>query len=950
MKKITGKVVSLVLALALVVTSFSANFAFASSKKTISGTVSGTEHDDLYLVNNDGDNADVAIKAWLIGDDFKLETKEHGEASNPEITAISHVSGDKLVSADVGDDDTTLRLKNKSGTEVISVLYSGDYTDSDDDDDTEYTVKGRANLTIHVYDQGDIVFGEAKAETGDGENDYHIGEGLDDFETFAMNPNATKTIGIYKAVQGTGSSLADFAQVYLVSKDKDVVMGKIKDAEETKVDPDDVYYYEMSSGENDVHITDGAVQDGTAVAGVTGDPKSELEAIVGKTIKDSKYTENAKTGNVTINVKKLVSDDDGKYKVSKNSDDKYTLKTKIEKKIDVVAAAEGTTLDGNYSIKKGSGTTTKLTGTGITKEGGVDVKDCEVVFPDNKDTTITVSVGEKTNISKISGDVKTLTVSDGKVGSVAVDHGNVVVSGGKVGDITAKNGTVTVSGDDTVVGNINTKDYIKDSDYTVKVTGGTVGDITTKGSVDAESTDEDYAVTVGAITAPEVNAYSDEGKLSVKSFKVNAKDGKSVITGESALTFGSIDADYYATEIAFGTDDDDFVGTIAAPKNAKNVTLSTENEDTVLTVTGALTADSISVGSDTNVTFTDSVNVKNVDGDGTMKIAAGKLYIKEGASSVTLKLSDATLAPGTTVFKADKDAVDVDDMDTFGYTLDVSSGNDVDTFKIKTISFAGVAINKTATKIAKGYSETFTASAYPGGTSLPAGATVKWELDGGSSDVFTLTTTGNTAKVDVVSIDKDFSSENKTTLTATLYDEDGDEMDDYDAAKCEITALAVPEATSDTTKDFSVAKGSAYQFKITSATAPAFTTGTAGVFSVALASKNGNDYFYKITAIGNVGASTGIYLNGVKLLVATVKVPAFTTDTTKDVTVKGAYTLKVTAAATPTFALGTAGVFKAEFVSKTGNDYLYKITSVGVAGAKTGVYVNGVKTFVATVG
>ena len=38
MKKITGKVVSLVLALALVVSSFSANFAFAS-KRSVNGTV-----------------------------------------------------------------------------------------------------------------------------------------------------------------------------------------------------------------------------------------------------------------------------------------------------------------------------------------------------------------------------------------------------------------------------------------------------------------------------------------------------------------------------------------------------------------------------------------------------------------------------------------------------------------------------------------------------------------------------------------------------------------------------------------------------------------------------------------------------------------------------------------------------------------------------------------------
>ena len=933
MKKITGKVVSLVLALALVVTSFSANFAFASTKKTLSGIVSDPDHDDIYLVNDSGHNDPVPLYNWLINGDFKLETKEHGDVTGYKIAAVSHVSGDKLVSADI-DMDTSkadLKLKNKAGTEVLSVLYSGDYTDPDDDSDTEYTVKGRANLTVHSYNAGDIVFGEQKPAN------YVPGEGLDDFETFARNANATKVIGIYKAVQDavSGTPLADFSKVKLTTA-KDHFTGTSADT--------DVYSYELSSGTAtgtaDLHYT---ALPTTAADADTGSVNSEMNVKLGRgptPTGSNPFVANAdaKTGNVTITVKKVVSDD-GNFKVSKDTDDKFTLKTKIEKKISVkdlphYGAGVG------YTIAKGNGSATNLAGAG----DSVDAKDCEVVFP--KGYTGDVSVGEKTNVAKISGELGTLKISDGKVTEVKLDQGAVDITGGKVGNVTTKNSDVTVSGDDTVVGNIEAK-----TTGDVKVTDGTVGDIKSKTPVEVTSNDEDVTVSVGTITAPAANITSDDAKLTIKGIVINADGNTSTIIGESKLSIASIDADYYTTEFAFGdANDDAFIGTIAAPKNAKNATISTDNEDTVMTMTGALSADTVDIGSDTSVTFTDAVTVKNVDGDGTMKIAAGKLYIKEGASGVTLKLSDATLAPGTTVFKADKDAVSVDDMDTFGFTLDVSTGNSVDTFKIKSISFAGIAINKDSAKIAKGYSETFTASAYPTGTALPTGATIKWELDGGSSDVFTLTTTGNTAKVTVNSLDPDFASENKTTLTATMYGEDGDVLDDYDAAKCDITALAVPEAASDTNKDFSVAKGSTYQFKITSATAPTFTVGTAGVFKVELASKNGNDYFYKITAIGNVGASTGVYLNGVKLLVASVKAPAFTTDTTKDATVKGSYQVKVTAAATPSFALGTAGAFKAEFVKKVGNDYFYKITSVGKAGAKTGVYVNGVKTFVATVG
>lgn len=160
--------------------------------------------------------------------------------------------------------------------------------------------------------------------------------------------------------------------------------------------------------------------------------------------------------------------------------------------------------------------------------------------------------------------------------------------------------------------------------------------------------------------------------------------------------------------------------------------------------------------------------------------------------------------------------------------------------------------------------------------------------------------------------------------------------------------------TSDTNYDFTV-KGS-YQIRITSLNgkAPVVAVGTGGVFSVALASHSGNNYFYKFTAIGAAGAKAGIYVNGTKLLVATVGTPeaTFTSDTNKDFAVKSTYQIRITSknGKVPTFAIGTAGVFTAQFVTKVGNDYFYKLTAVGAAGAKAGIYVNGTKLLVATVG
>lgn len=65
----------------------------------------------------------------------------------------------------------------------------------------------------------------------------------------------------------------------------------------------------------------------------------------------------------------------------------------------------------------------------------------------------------------------------------------------------------------------------------------------------------------------------------------------------------------------------------------------------------------------------------------------------------------------------------------------------------------------------------------------------------------------------------------------------------------------------DTTHQFNLKKGASYIFKITSPKefVPIFTIGTKGIFSFELIKKSGDEYFYKITAIGTAGQSAGIY-------------------------------------------------------------------------------------------
>ena len=68
---------------------------------------------------------------------------------------------------------------------------------------------------------------------------------------------------------------------------------------------------------------------------------------------------------------------------------------------------------------------------------------------------------------------------------------------------------------------------------------------------------------------------------------------------------------------------------------------------------------------------------------------------------------------------------------------------------------------------------------------------------------------------------------------------------------------------SDTTVNFTLKRGSAYCFKMTvvngNAMTPGFTVGNGDVLKTQFVAKVGNDYYYRVYAIGTPGQSTGVY-------------------------------------------------------------------------------------------
>jgi hypothetical protein len=999
MKKFRGKALATLLSLALIASSLPVTLASASSK-TVSGRLADDpDNDEFWLVNGGTSKDERQIEHFenyvYTDGDAPLQTIDREDVDDIEVASISHVSGDRVVKWDIDDDDdddgdgVTLSLKNSDseGDEVIAILYKGTYTD---DDDNEYTVKASTTVTIHAVDEFSAVIGDGadalnkdfdpsdaeETQFGYDKTSKKVGKGgtgyyynLDDdddndkidyYEAGLDSPELEEDDDDFALKTTSGEEDSKALTVYVAerfSKDNclavwqavpTVYEGFLNDADDyIDNDTDGKYVYVLSSNNDDDIKLSQTTSD--AVDATTDDAIEYVTATVDE--------EDAGTANVTFTAE--VTD---VYDEAVADDDDVKAKVKVAKKVLVN--------DDNsekYTIAEDDDNNTYIKGDGITvsdKDGNTTTNileidgGYEVEFAVTTESAVTVSVSDSADLDSITGDINNgeITIGDASVDEIDLDEGSVTID-----DEDAEVGDISTEGDNsnvTITAEVTVGDIDIDGEGKVTIEAGTVGNVTTDGEVEISASDDDTVVSVGTVSAKEITIDSEDGKISVKGI-VSSKDADdtdetSITLSGDSVSVDSIDFDYYGTDLKF----DDFQGEIPAPVNATadDATLETTNEDDEVTVKGDVEIDTVSFEDDSKMVFEGELSVDSIDGSGTMYIGANKLYVGNDASDVLVKITGSNLQKGDTIFTAESDAVDEDDLEFFGFTVEKVEGSTIDKFVVDEREFAGLALNKTSSKIVLGESETFTASAYAPGTSLPEGYGIAFELED-NGGVFELTDNGNgTATVKVVDYDETFSDENKATLRAYVVDEDGDEDDDYDAAECDLTALKTPEVTwtSDTTDDFTLAPGASYQFKITATEAPVMVAGTAGVLDVTNVGKSGNDYFIKVTAAADAaGKETGLYVNGTKLLVVKVAGAAsFTSDTTADVTVKkgASYQYKITASAAPSFTLGTSGVFNYTLVSQSGNNYFYKITAVGAVGSSTGVYVNGQKVNVATVG
>lgn len=953
MKKATGKVVSLVLALALVITSFSATFAFAATE---SGKVYMDTAATVYLSNTNGltasdldqSNPEEGAKKLaamqqvnltdLLKNDIEsvgLESSDHFGVEFEEIAQVS-VSGDNILRVsrdpDTKDYILTVRSSTGTGTATVNVLFRATLNRPDEDD--EVTIRGSKSITFVLLDRKTpILTSDGSGVAGD-----KLTSGLDNLP---KNGNK-KTHGkdtVYE-VSGTaavylpypsGDARANYIQQNLISVD-----ALEKDNKNVTAD----YAVEVS-GSKLCEETTYAPVNGQTITYIVDDPT------VGSSVRVTVYS----------------------IKESKDSNDVAVYST------DRIVARETARvenwIDGSVTeIAKGSGDSATVNGVAdktLTKSKTYALIDDEYWDATGARVTSKVAV---TVVDGRVGDVKsttsTVTVEAGDVGAVSAKT-DVVLGGGTVASADGDN--VRLEGA-TVSGSVSAND-------TFTVSSGRVTGEVKAATVDATPLNSEENITLGDVTANEVIVNASEGNVAISSIIADGnienaggnynwdvpypKSGErsaSITLSGDKLSVGSIDFARWIVSLNLNN----FKGEIPAPVNAQAAGSSInsnddENEDirTDVTVRGNLSIDTIALEGG-EVYFNGRVSVANLlGGEATLVINAGNLYVTESVStSNVLKLAQtASVAPGTLVYTAASEIADEDSVIGYGFTTARRSSSSVDAFVINEVSFTGLSILDNtgaavnSADILLGTSATFTATAYPNGTQIPEGTSVRFYLDADENYIYGEDLGKNTARIDALKYDSTFNVLNQGTLRAVLVDEYDIELEEYGEATVDINVIEKPATTyvSDTTSDVVVPVGNTYQFKITSTNGavPNFAVaGNNAIFRVVEQNRTGNDYFFKVQAVGTPGQTVGVYINYEGTPVATLTVGAnFTCDTTTvNVAAGASYIAKVTANEQPVVAAGNSS-YTVELASQSGNDYFFRITAVSAqAGDQVGFYIN----------
>ena len=869
MRKNTGKVLSMILAMAMVVSSFSATFVSASTQEVVGtdarvNTVDSGASDDYDVVS---DRYEDLTLIEDLDDAYEVQTLDREDLDDVEYVSFTKVSGDSLVKVQRQDDDTKdlVLKKNASGTETIRINYKGTYTD--DETDREVTARGSIEVDITANVEGTIVLAPVGSYS----------ETPDDVELAAVNDSGFE-LALYMARHEEGETPSPVGNWELVKAYQD------EDFDSVEGDADYYTngYFDISSDKNFTKSQDEVNEDISRAEDEAAEDETPGD-VINPSDEITRYDADERIFYFGL---KHEDEEGGNYYAKTFSTRLEVYAPKVSFDTDGARTPDWDETEKGDRIRVDIGVGRKWRQNGSTEISKLGARTLVSLYGSQN--------FEDEKYSDIEDDAKIVTGFE-----IIMDSGSLNVSGGSLESIegaetvTIENanisGDVKASGSITVGEGARVGGAVKDADQVEIQDGATVGSVDNDSSANENTVTLDGAVVSGNITTDVFTANDNDeynnsvdGDIKADEFTVEAIDGSFNVDGAMIaasdtaeytfegdnIAIGSIDGDYYNPSVTF---DDSTVTLAVTNMNSFNTTVVLTNESDV-TINGSARLGSVEVEEDSFLRFTADATIDELSGDGMVVAQAGQFHIKGGMADVSLKLNG--LAIGSTAFTADTDAVDEYDFNAVGYSLvKEAASSTVDRFVVDAVSFAGLAFDKEFVTIAQGYSDTITLAAYPTGTNAPADARVMWELDG-NDDAFNVVVDPNTnvATINVTAYNADDNTANNATIRAYLVDEDGYELEGYVAATCKVTAVAQPEVRgtlrADTTS-YTLPVGGIYdiQFSVTGVDATPVVTDsrTGSVFQ--LTNLGGNKYrvtgvnegtAYVVATVGDTRVSVAI--------------------------------------------------------------------------------------------
>lgn len=339
--------------------------------------------------------------------------------------------------------------------------------------------------------------------------------------------------------------------------------------------------------------------------------------------------------------------------------------------------------------------------------------------------------------------------------------------------------------------------------------------------------------------------------------------------------------------------------------------------------------------------MTDStLELDTLEGPGTLYLRSGKLTVHDGIQGKPLLVFSNTVGNGTTVFYADHDAVDEDDVKLYDYELKIVKDGGMDQFRLSNPLSDGVRFASGSLSIAGGSSATLKANVTPDFSKFAQGTKIVWELYG---DTSAFSTAPNAASQSCkITVSSSVTGMHKATLIAYLVDSHGDRLEDYRSDSCVLSTGYADDPDSGSSSDLtldtttvSILTGDRYWVlaRTGSATPPhamSYNSAVATVGAPAAATdRNGNPgWIYAVTGTGKGQVTIDI---GGQKMIASVSA-GITVDTSSYTMAPGGkYVVGVAAKGIDEKSLqvsSNSACVSVQSAGKSGNLLLYRLTGV----------------------